>query len=341
MDFPTTAQPNTTWDDTAYTSGYLFCQTSGMLMSILGVVSNLINVSVFIKQGLHERVNFALFCLSVSEFFASLNAFAVTLTIFFSMYPPSATVDWVAIVMFFFWFRGLFADTSSCLTLFISIERCYCVMQPFKFNTTFTFKTTKMVVLFILVFVIASYLPLMSSMRYTYYTNPELNITILTAEYLQLYYWMVTYNDYVLGILLAIVCQVCIFVCAVLMYRGLRKSTEIRDHTREFQVSESQTGKLARDKLPGLSKKEKRVVKLVLMLAILYLPTGIPQIIYAIFRGYIPEKYYFLCACVVLFFVTANGSFAIFIYYNFSSVYHSTLLCQNKSGKNLKRKNSH
>ncbi|XP_059163040.1 uncharacterized protein LOC131946351 [Physella acuta] len=296
------------------------------VLAVFCTLANLLNMTIFVLHGLHERVNFSLFFLSTSDCLQAITCLATTTSYYTCIYPPSDDVNWVSILTFFFWTRCLFADVSSGLILFITIERCLCVVIPFSFNASCTFKKTRFVVYFIISFVVINYLPFLGSMKYVYRIFPERNGTVLTAEYPDPFSIMCAINSYMFGVVLAIVCQVCIFVCAVLMYRGLRKSTEIRDHTREFQVSESQTGKLARDKSPGLTKKEKRVVKLVMMLAITYLPTGVPQILFVFTFGYVPDGWFHPSATAILFLVTANGSLSIFIYYNFSSSYRQTFL---------------
>ncbi|XP_059163036.1 uncharacterized protein LOC131946348 [Physella acuta] len=293
-------------------------------LASFGILNNVINMAVFFRQGLTERVNFTLFCLALSDLLTSLCALGYTTSYIEKLWPRDDRLEDNTLIVIFSWVRCFFADTSSTLTLFISIERCLCVTLPFTFSTSFDSKKTKLVVFFIACFMTVNYVPFLGTMKLEYELLPETNRTELTFIITDLFLFMCVYNNFVFGLSLAIICQVVIFVCAVLMYYGLRKSSKFRESVKDVKSDK---------KGNGLSNKEKRIVKMVMMLACLYLPTGLPQVGYVLASTFVPEVLsdvekgtFFISTSAILFLVTANGSLTFFIYYNFNSSFRATFL---------------
>ncbi|XP_059163039.1 uncharacterized protein LOC131946350 [Physella acuta] len=304
-------------------------------ISVFAVIGNSVNCATFIRQGLQDRVNLTLFALSASEFLTSFFCTAFTTAVLFNVIAVPTDIVYDVITFVLIVFRSMFTDISSAITVFISIERCLCVTLPFIFNTKSTPTKTRVILVVMATFVVINYIPLMGTMNIIPLTNTENNRTLRSFGPSEDFQILNMYNDYLFGFTLSFLCQVCVFVCAILMYRGLKKSSEVRDNSKEF-------GQLSKEKesnLTGspLSRKERRVVKMVLMLACLYIPTGIPQIIFVLVRIIFPELYavnyrnlFEFMTCVLIIVATANGALSFFIYFNFSTNFRLTLLGKKK-----------
>ncbi|XP_059163042.1 uncharacterized protein LOC131946354 [Physella acuta] len=301
------------------------------LTSVCGVLGNSVNCVTFTRQGLQDRVQLTLFSLSTSELFSCVFCVGYTIAIVCKILEVPTYIGYEVISYILIVLRCIFTDISSAITVFISIERCLCVTLPFIFNTKSTPKTTKIILTTLTVFVVINYVPLLCTENITPYTDHENNVTILSFGPSEGFEILNMYNDYLFGFTLSFLCQICVFVCAILMYRGLKKSSEVRDNSKEF-------GQLSKEKesnLTGspLSRKERRVVKMVLMLACLYIPTGIPQIIFVLVRIIFPELYsttyinlFEFMTCLLIVLSTINGACSFFIYFHFSTNFRLALL---------------
>ncbi|KAL8583871.1 hypothetical protein ACOMHN_040340 [Nucella lapillus] len=119
------------------------------LFFLIGGPANLINMVVFYKQGLQERVNVCLFALSLAD-----ELYLITLIIlhgeqlhlqFISqeMYGPLFTL---LVNSRFTVFLG-FQYVSPILSTIIAMERCHCVMSPLKYQTAMKTRTMTIIVI--------------------------------------------------------------------------------------------------------------------------------------------------------------------------------------------------
>ncbi|XP_059158449.1 uncharacterized protein LOC131942568 [Physella acuta] len=315
------AEPDIISNEAQYMINLWLMAVATTLAAIPAMITNYINVIVFIRQGLKEHVNFTLFYLSISDLLMAVSVLGYSLLYCGKVSLLPSTIEYESFIGLFVWMRCLFADLSSALTVFISTVRCLCVTLPFKFNSSFTLKKTQIIIAIITLFVLVDYVPILGTIELVGDVD-ENGVVIYKLVYSEVNFIMSRINDYLFGSILAGMCQFCVFVCAVLMLRGLRKSSEVRENTRKLQ-SKKDSGKQTAQ---VLSTKEKRVVKMVLMMACLYLPASVPQITASLARVHVPGLVLgtYTNACdtivgVVLFCSTVYASVNIFIYHTFST----------------------
>ncbi|XP_059163046.1 uncharacterized protein LOC131946357 [Physella acuta] len=317
-------------DEIVFEFDYTILLLFMFLLSTLGVVGNLVNCVTFARQGLQDRIHLTLFSLSTTDLLSSLACFGFTTVVLCNVLGLETEVTYNLLMLTLLIVRCMFADLCSIITVFISIERCLCVTMPFLFNTTSSARKTQILLLSFAAFILLNYIPLLATERAVPVFDPGTNSTVLDLEVSEEFEILNKYNDYVFGFALSFSCQICVFVCAVLMYDGLRKSSQIRDSSREFgDLSAGDTkpqGQL-------MSRKERRVVKMVLMLACLYVPTGIPQMIFVLVRFVLPELYsgryrsiLESMSSTLIAVSNVNGALSFFIYFKFSSNFRKTFL---------------
>ncbi|KAK0048868.1 P2Y purinoceptor 2 [Biomphalaria pfeifferi] len=295
------------------------------VLTVWSMVSNIVNITVFVKQGLKERVNFTLFCLSCSDFMGAFFVTSMTPGFAGDVHILSSTVESSSYVIYLSWYRTAFVDLSTALTVFIAIERCSCVTRPLHFNSSFVAIHGQSIVVAIILFMVANYLPLLSTFDFTTLSNSDTNASLVITVYSKLNIAVQQYNDFVFGISLTAICQIVIFVCAILMYKGLQKSSKVRN-VSNMKVRKNVVGS------NGLSNKERRVVKMILVLASLYMVAALPQIVFCWARVLIPElpqnkigNLHMLLGAIIYYTAATYGAFSIFIYFNFSSSYRAVL----------------
>ncbi|KAK0048870.1 P2Y purinoceptor 2 [Biomphalaria pfeifferi] len=294
-------------------------------LTALSFLTNIVNMVLFVKQGLKERVNFTLFCLSICDLMGAVFVTSMTRALSGDVWIAGIVVDWSSYLYVVAWGRNMFVDLSTVLTVFISIERCTCVVTPFTFNTSFIARKSKLIVFTIVSLVVVLYLPNLATIRFESIHNETNNVSIFFLEYTEIYVSFQKFNDFLFGFLVAFGCEICIFVCAVLMYKGLKKSSEVRRSTMSAKEL-AERGAYS----PRLSKKERRVVKMILVLATFYMVTTMPQLFLSWLRVLLTDMQDNLTLSLFMCYTVAYssalyGGFSAFIYYNFSSSYRVAL----------------
>ena len=101
-------------------------------LELFGVITNVINCVVFVKQGLRDRINLCLFSLALADTSFLLLMFTAKFYSFLSLFDKDAGEYWsqkhLNTVL-----GPLFAtmNISNLMTMIISVERCICVLSPF------------------------------------------------------------------------------------------------------------------------------------------------------------------------------------------------------------------
>ncbi|XP_076460133.1 uncharacterized protein LOC143293111 [Babylonia areolata] len=112
------------------------------VLFLLSVPCNVLNMAVFWKQGLSERINLCLFCLSLVDFLHVLNRFVVNV----DRLRPPFTEDTGPVFEFIIQHKliGLrsFTWLSGFISMLIACERCLCVVSPLRSQTILKTRTT-------------------------------------------------------------------------------------------------------------------------------------------------------------------------------------------------------
>lgn len=116
------------------------------LLCITGIPTNIINCGVFWRQGLKDRMNLCLFCLSLVD--------CLFLCCELVMYPVSSAIKFynralgieyqAKLIIVLFGVSSAFQRTSQFIGLLIGVERCVCVVFPLKASTLI--KTSSMAI---------------------------------------------------------------------------------------------------------------------------------------------------------------------------------------------------
>ncbi|KAI8770650.1 P2Y purinoceptor 2 [Biomphalaria glabrata] len=311
-------------DEFAYNFSFWVGVVALNCLNGLGVVSNIINITVFVKQGLRERGNFTLFWLSISDLMGTVAQAAMSKGSLWDVELGPIVMNGQSFYSLVYYIRAMWSDISSGLTMFISIERCICVIRPLHFNSSFIARHGKVIVSVIIVTYIVYYLPFLTPAGLEAELNVETNTSIYYAVYAPYKNHYEDFNDFFGGILLCILVPCFVFACIILMYRGLYKSSNIR---------RTLTASLGSDQAQmesGLSTKERRVVKMVFVLACLYMLSSFPQIVFISIYHFF-DMYAFdiqegktrnlslILDPLSIYILGIYSSFSIFVYYLFSS----------------------
>ncbi|XP_012941610.1 growth hormone secretagogue receptor type 1-like [Aplysia californica] len=286
-----------------------------------GIVANVINLIVFIRQGFKDTVNISLFSLAISDIgtlipilWASIgiNPFLVNADLPFDLQEVVyLTAGWPGIC---------FSRISGWITAFITLERCLCIAVPLKVKTMITVKRTVIVLVSIYVTMIGALLPVFYAIRLEPRYSPLKNETKFRMVYIP--------NGFAIERVLFLInafSQLITFgiviICSIILVKNLISKSKWRKSTSNSGDHDS------------FSNRDKKVVKLVLFIAIIFIVCLLPSVINFIAQSFEPEytasgKYedlFFLIWSFSTFLTATNSAVNIFVYYNMSSKYKQIL----------------
>nr|KAI8741363.1 thyrotropin-releasing hormone receptor-like [Biomphalaria glabrata] len=291
------------------------------LLSVCGLLTNILNVLVLSKYGLHETTSLLLFSLSVSNLFSSLAQLFRRLHSFVALIDPLLAISVETIsVIYIGSIAGYFAPISNLHTTIIAVERLVSVCFPLKMSWIFTPNRVKLLLVFVYFYVAVLLMPSWFLYEPSWIFDPSTNKTIVamkTTTFFKKNFDSITQYLY-LGLLnlLSTLPFVNTVVCSIVIgYKmTVRRKTSLM-------------------KMSSLSKdvKEKKVIKMMLTVCVVnscvYLPVMAINIILVYNNTLIQSlsKMFYLLRTFNIVFSQVNATINFIIYISLSSKFASTL----------------
>ncbi|KAK0056195.1 growth hormone secretagogue receptor type 1 [Biomphalaria pfeifferi] len=292
------------------------------ILSVFGIFSNIINIIVFCRQGLNSTVNISFLAMAVSDLcsFVTLLWFNVCVNpLFVNSDVPMDSSEVQHLTGGFP--HNCFMRITCWITVYITAERCLCIVSPLKVKRIITTKRATLIIVGIYIIMIASLLPEYTTMYIGWKEYPEMNRSLLglirTKE-----------NDKVSGLtflLYAIYILVSffalIFFTTILVVK-LKQKTKWREEST-FGNKQSNT----------ISNRDKKTIRMVIMIAAVLIFCYLPSVLLSA-AGFIVPGFFDVGQYSNVFFVTwsfafvldsINSSVNIILYYTMSSKYRQTL----------------
>ncbi|KAK6979716.1 cysteinyl leukotriene receptor 1 [Biomphalaria glabrata] len=290
------------------------------ILGVLGSIANVINLVVFIKQGFKDSVNISLFGLAVSDLgsllFIIWESICLNPLIFnsdssFSVVDIHYLTSAVP--------HGIFVRIAWWITAFITFERCLCIAVPLKVKQIITPKRTIYVIIVIFIFTFLGMSPFMIANRIGPTFSPILNRTIYAR----------IFNDNGLfvenfALMFNVASQFGAFIVDVLSTIVIAHLLTVKSKWRAEAASAKE----------GLSFRDKKVVKMVVLISAIFICCLLPSCLnfflgvvlapdYTL-RG-VQQNLFLVVWSAVLTLEAINSSVTIFVYYNMSSKYKAVL----------------
>ncbi|CAL1547460.1 unnamed protein product, partial [Lymnaea stagnalis] len=311
----------------------------------LGCCANLINVAVFIRQGIGDCVSFCLLALTVSDFLSIVAGLVFNGAYVLVYVNDLASVDTVALDVVVNHVCAMFYDISQAVIAFVALERCMCVTLPLRFKGMFTFHRAVLVVLGLYAFTIVVYVPHYLTSGLVWSEVPFRNLTRLTL-------WMSDnrpevdlYLNSFNHIAMATIYQITVVVSSWLMVLGINRSMKFRERDtsevgqvtaadRKRKTTLGRGGSVNKTRLKDRSTKTQSVVKTVLCLAIISIVCNAYRLTVVYGRRFNTEFSFlgayrntYAVALRLLFFTqTTNASANLVVYYNLNATFRSNLV---------------
>ncbi|GFN90155.1 chemosensory receptor a [Plakobranchus ocellatus] len=311
------------------------------LCSVVAIISNSLNITVFVRLGFSEPSNISLVALAASDLACVvLSIWTNSCYLLRSMdvrLPFDATnvsfltgsAPWAFI-----------SRTVAWITAFISFERCLCILVPLKVKKLITSKSTFTAMIIIVIFTCFPFLYVVLRNRFAWIFYPYLNATILDVvpidneNFIQIGYIVVV----CCGVIQPLLAFFIVLMCTIFLVITLKKLSSWRKSVTSAKSQwQHKPGENPASNSPPaqdrMSQKEKRLVRMVVAIAAIFIVSYTPTCIMLVFSVIFDEFTYFgvykrmyiVCGLATFFTQTVSGGVNILIYYNMASKFRSAL----------------
>ncbi|KAK3795186.1 hypothetical protein RRG08_056249 [Elysia crispata] len=299
----------------------------------LGVISNILVLTTYIKLGFSESINISYFALGISDLGVSFttiwggisNLLVVTEARipFNALEISSPTVFWPA--------EGL-EKTTTCITAYIALEKCLCVLLPLHVKSFMNPRKTLFVVLTIsfLIFGPSNFSFIVYKFQWSFDSVKNASILRTLEETSPLHKAFQSFMLLYFSTIIHYTALCVIWVCTIFLAVSLQETMKGR------------ATKFGQDKSSALNIRNRRVIKTVFLIASAYLVFSTPRAVCNVIRIFEQEFHvrgiYFrtymliIVACVQLSLFNSSTNVLIYIYMN--TKFRNTLrnmICRSKS----------
>ena len=308
------------------------------LLLLIGGPANVINMAVFYKQGLRDRVNLCLFALSLAD-----GLFLVQAMFLYGadqLVLPFDTKERYGPVTRFLADNNLaglfgFVFVSQILTAVIASERCLCVLMPLRFQTLLQTRTMAVIIVGVYVVVMGLYLFVASRYRVVCVFDPISNTVMYrsgTTDFYQQHKKLFLYLDsFVFGAVIPVVVILVVTTTTIITAVKIRQAALWRAGTSSASSSSNNNNNSSTTP-PLISPKEIALTKMLIANSVLFIACVLPIALLRIPWLILPEmdigrrnhNFYLLSQWIKELLSYFNSTFNIFVFYAMGSRYRQT-----------------
>ncbi|KAH9505307.1 hypothetical protein Btru_059231 [Bulinus truncatus] len=310
-----------------YRARQIFILVNQVILSsaigLFGIVANVINMCVFRKQGLNNSMNVSFFALTFSDLFSLITLEWVNICL-------NPFIDNLDSILIFkevqFLTAGILhvcaARITSCVTAYITAERCLSIVLPLKVKQIVTPRRTSIIIVIIYIVNIASLIPeyMTGFLDWKYY--PPKNTTMIGLQFRPNKQMMESLL-FTFHAVLAVFSFTATLVFTIILVVKLKHSAKWRKAST-FDSKQAET----------TTARDRRTMTMIILVATNLIICYAPTVGFCIVLPILPEfsivgresnlfeavwSFAFLCHSV-------NSSFNIFLYHNMSSNYRNSFL---------------
>uniref|UniRef100_A0A2C9KX11 G-protein coupled receptors family 1 profile domain-containing protein n=1 Tax=Biomphalaria glabrata TaxID=6526 RepID=A0A2C9KX11_BIOGL len=288
---------------------------------LFGTVGNIINIAVFLKQGLRKSMNLSFFAMSISDLCGLV--FQIWHNFCLNPYVEGidSPVEFIEVqYLTAGWPNAVLVRITCWITAYITAERCLSIAIPLKIKQVITFNRTAVIIVFIYLINMASIVPLYFSAYFSWNFYPEQNKTKLGISFrsnkLEIESLIFTFQASLAIIAFALV----IIFTGVLVIKLKQKSKWRRTATSD------------KDQNEAMSSRERKTVNMVIAVAIVLIVCYTPAVICSITTSITPDfgitgkqaNMFHVIWSFGFLFHSINASINVVLYYKMSSKYRTT-----------------
>ena len=300
---------------------------------LFGFVSNLTNITVFLKAGAKDNVTVLLISLSLSDlaFLALITPSVCGYIMEGYLWPTPWPFHKPLLMYLFYWPAFTAYDLSAFIAVSLGVIRCACVAMPLKFKLVFTKSRTIKWVLFLVVLAVSLRLPVLTIFRLTWKRDPVANVSTIYLSSVNKSS-MSRINDILNRGFLIWFNYLTMITCVIVLSCKLYQSSKIRQN---FAFKAPQPSDQASDKAAAqsMSARDLQVVKSVVLVCSIFIMSHLPFVMLSATRLINPEfdgqanlgAFFGIFSQKNRTFAYFNASINIFVYYNYNRKYRSVL----------------
>ncbi|XP_012937356.1 neuropeptides capa receptor-like [Aplysia californica] len=236
-------------------------------ITLFGIVANVINMVVYAKMGLTDPVNITLFSLAISDLLSLItlvwHAICYNPLFRYSDIPfESVEVDFLTAG----WPHLIFSRITSCLTAFITVERCLCVTIPLKVKLLLTARRTRILILGMYFVLITSSCPIYYTTRLDWKFYPSRNRTLLGHVFIENRETIERVSFALNNVFIPMASFATVAICTGILVHKLRVKSKWRESTTAPGVGSSK----------NTSLRDQRIVQMVIFLSAIFIVCFLP-----------------------------------------------------------------
>ncbi|BFZ18851.1 hypothetical protein BsWGS_21889 [Bradybaena similaris] len=301
------------------------------LISLVGVVTNILVIMVFVKQKFKDSVAVSMTAIAIWDFIKCLGCCLQRLSGPISLWDAAAGESWANISVVALSYLICFVTyVSIVLAAYVAVERCLCVTIPFKVKWLITPRNSFIICSIISVVVFGWFAVMYGIYDIVWVYSFHFNQTIAIYVHSNFYHQhkqplFLFYN--LSGIILPVICFVVIVASTFVIMYQLRKSSNFRSGSAQTQCHQPE--KQSRN---NISVRERQVVKMLLVIIVVYVISLSPRIAHYTIKYFVYEFYFlrryhniFMIATYILYtFDVINAAINLFIFLAMSSAFRAT-----------------
>ncbi|CAL1525861.1 unnamed protein product, partial [Lymnaea stagnalis] len=203
--------------------------------TLLGIVTNIINIRVFYHQGVtSDSTTVAFVALSVSDLLGCIFMIPQPLCFYFEAHLKSDDIffrNCYTLTLMPSTYPHLILHKITCfVTVYMSVERAICVIFPFKVRRIIKVKSTIFIMITIYVLIIVSYAPYAANVSISWMADPARNESLKAVNVITpLGIIFTTTNSLFHSLILTTSAMIVVFVTTVAMVTRLKASMKWRE----------------------------------------------------------------------------------------------------------------
>lgn len=298
------------------------------IITYIGIVSNILVLVVFHRQGFNDSTSVSMSAIAVWDLVKCFSGAIQRLYAPIGLVSRPQSVSWGNISTATLTYLITFSSyVSAAMAAYVAVERCLCVVIPFKVKFLLTPKTSLKCMLALSAIVFGSFFPIFFIYDIVWIYSPKYNATVAIYSYSNFFKehngpLMRYYN--LIGIIYPTMSFFVIVISTAIIVSRLKESSQFR--AESANVSKTSTSGTE------ISSRDKQVMKMLLVIIAVYVIALFPRIVLYMAKYYVPEFYFlrkyhniFLVVCyVVLILDFGNATVNFYIFLAMSSNFRST-----------------
>lgn len=293
----------------------------GQGVCIFGIITNILNIITFVKQGVQDTVNISLLGLATSDLGSQITLMYANINVTPTFVARDLSFVASDIMYIICLCHVIFTRISAWITAYITLERCLCVTLPLKVKNVFTPKRTVLYLEIVYIVMVASVFPCFYTMRPAMIFDPLKNKTLFGILFLEDREMIenITFvtNNAIPGIAL---CQV--VVCTAILVANLRQKSKWR-----LQATSAHSSM-------AMSTRDNKAVKMVVLISVIFIICYVPSMVAFVYVLVYPDarvdglqrNLVYAVFSVLFHLESINAGVNIFIYFCMSSKFKITLM---------------